>query len=190
MQKTPGNYWKLFCATFTLSAFTFGGGYVIVPLMQKRFVEGLRWMSEEEMTNIVAMGQSSPGAIAINTSILAGWHLFGALGAGLSLLGTVLPPLLIISVIAVFYRSFSDNAVVAAVLRAMQAGVAALIFDAMVSMVGRLVRTKKLVPLLLFAAAFLARAAFGVNIAYILLFCGMAGALIHRRDVVAGKESL
>ncbi len=64
--------WTLFRSTFQLSAFTFGGGFVIVPLMRRKFVEGLHWLEEQEMVDIAAIAQSSPGAIAVNASILVG----------------------------------------------------------------------------------------------------------------------
>lgn len=70
MKKDFQTYWTLFVSTFLLSAFTFGGGYVIVPLMQKKFVEDLKWIDRKEILDLVAIAQSSPGAIAINTSIL------------------------------------------------------------------------------------------------------------------------
>ena len=77
MKKDKRFYWNLFFSTFTLSAFTFGGGYVIVPLMQKRFVKDLKWIDEDEMLDLVAIGQSAPGPIAINTSILVGYRMAG-----------------------------------------------------------------------------------------------------------------
>ena len=84
-------YWKLFTSTFQLSAFTFGGGYVIVPLMKKQFVEKLGWIDEKEMLDFTAIAQSSPGAMAVNASVLLGYHLSGIPGALVSILGTVLP---------------------------------------------------------------------------------------------------
>ena len=97
-----------------LSAFTFGGGYVIVPLMRKKFVEEYRWIEEKEMLDLVAIGQSAPGPIAVNTSILVGYRLAGVPGAFFTILGTVLPPLIIISVISLFYTAFRESPAVAA----------------------------------------------------------------------------
>ena len=78
MKKDFAFYRKLFCSTFYLSAFTFGGGYVIIPLMRKKFVEQYHWIEEEEMLDLTAIAQSSPGAIAVNASILIGYRLAGA----------------------------------------------------------------------------------------------------------------
>ena len=105
-------YRELFLSTFRLSACTFGGGFVIIPLMRKRFVEELGWIEEDEMLDLTAIAQSSPGAIAVNASILVGYHVAGVPGAMITVLGTVLPPLMIISVISLFYQAFRDNAIV------------------------------------------------------------------------------
>ena len=91
-------YWKLFYATLTLSAFTFGGGYVIVPLMKERFVDDYHWIDEEEMMDLVAISQSSPGPLAINASILVGYRMAGVVGALITILATALPPLEIITI--------------------------------------------------------------------------------------------
>lgn len=100
---------KLFCSTFYLSAFTFGGGYVIIPLMRKKFVEQYHWIEEEEMLDLTAIAQSSPGAIAVNASILIGYRLAGLFGALVTVLGTVLPPLIILSVISVAYTALPEQ---------------------------------------------------------------------------------
>ena len=123
-------YWQLFLSTFQLSAFTFGGGFVIIPLMRKKFVEKLHWLEEEEMLDLTAIAQSAPGAIAVNASILVGYRIAGVLGALVTVLGTVLPPLLILSAISYFYVAFQSNRIVQLVLKGMGAGVIAIIFDA------------------------------------------------------------
>ena len=84
---------KLFISTFYLSAFTFGGGYVIVTLMKKTFVDQYRWIDEEEMLDLVAIAQSCPGAIAVNGAIVVGYKLAGLPGVMTSVLATVIPPL-------------------------------------------------------------------------------------------------
>ena len=83
----------LFLSTLQLSACTFGGGFIIIPLMRKKFVEELHWIDEQEMLDLTAIAQSSPGAIAVNASILVGYHVAGVAGALLTVLGAVLPPL-------------------------------------------------------------------------------------------------
>ena len=90
---SPKKLWRLFTSTFTLSAFTFGGGYVIIPLMRKKFVEQLHWLEEEEMLDLTAIAQATPGALAVNAAILIGYRVAGIIGALVTVLGTVLPPL-------------------------------------------------------------------------------------------------
>ena len=137
-------YLKLFLSTFYLSAFTFGGGYVIVPLMRKKFVNEYGWIDENEMIDLIAIAQSAPGVIAINASLIIGYKLAGILGAIVALVGTVLPPLIIISIISLFYIAFRDNRIVNGAMQGMQAGVAAVIADVVFKMVGDIRKKDKL----------------------------------------------
>jgi chromate transporter len=190
MEKSLRNYFKLFKSTFFLSAFTFGGGYVIIPLMKKKFVDELEWLEEEEMLNMAAIAQSSPGAMAVNASILVGWRLMGLSGALVAIFGTVLPPFIILSVISSFYAAFRDNAVVSAVLKGMMAGVCAVIFDVIITMGGKIIKTKKWLPILIMAGAFVAYYFVHINIIYIILCCGTLGALVGLHDKQTGKEHI
>ena len=96
---------KLFISTLYLSAFTFGGGYVIVTLMKKKFVDEYHWIEENEMLDLVAIAQSAPGAIAVNGAIVVGYKLAGLVGALTAIVATVIPPFVIISLISVFYAA-------------------------------------------------------------------------------------
>lgn len=176
MKKDKHFYWTLFFSTFALSAFTFGGGYVIVPLMQKRFVKKLNWIKEEEMLDLVAIGQSAPGPIAINTSILVGYRMDGFRGAFLAILGTILPPLFIITIVSYFYIAFRDNPIVSALLFGMQAGVAAVIVDVVIEMASKIFRPKRALPIAVMILSFIATVILNVNIVIILLICGALGA--------------
>lgn len=177
MEKNLQFYWKLFTSTFALSAFTFGGGYVIVPLMRKKFAEELHWIDEAEMLDMVAIAQSCPGPLAVNTSIMIGYRLAGVIGAFVAIVGTVLPPLLILSVISLFYQAFRSNVVVGAVLRGMQAGVAAVIVDVIIKMGGDILCEKSLLSISIMLTAFIAAYWFNVNVAVIILLCGGIGAV-------------
>jgi chromate transporter len=174
--KVKKTYLKLFTTTFFISAFTFGGGYVIVPLMKKKFVEDLKWIDEKEMLDLIAIAQSSPGAIAVNTSILLGYQKAGILGAAMTVLGTVMPPFIILSIISLFYNSFRGNEVIGALLNGMQAGVAAVIADVVLSMGTDVVREKKMLSVIIMTASFVAAFFFKVNVVYIILICGVIGA--------------
>ncbi|NCC75611.1 MAG: chromate transporter [Clostridia bacterium] len=184
------NYRTIFQSTFFLSAFTFGGGYVIIPLMKKKFVDELGWLDEEEMLNIAAIAQSSPGAMAVNAAILIGWRLMGITGTLVAILGTVLPPLIILSVISLFYATFRDNPVVSAVLKGMMAGVCAVIFDVVITMGQNVLKTKKVLPTLIMVGAFVASFLMEINVIYIILFCAMLGALVSLHDRITEKELL
>ena len=185
MEKNRTFYWQLFVSTFTLSAFTFGGGYVIVPLMRKKFAEELGWIDQTEMMDMVAIAQSCPGPLAVNTSIMIGYRLAGLAGAFTAIVGTVLPPLLIISIISLFYQAFRANVVVAAVLRGMQAGVAAVIIDVIWKMGGDIVREKSALSLIIMVLAFAAAYWLGVNVALIIIICGVIGGL---RVILADRK--
>lgn len=168
---------QLFFSVFKLSACTFGGGFVIVPLMRKRFVEELGWIEEQEMLDMTAIAQSSPGAIAVNAAILLGYRVAGIPGALLTVLGTVTPPLVIISILSLFYQAFRDNAVVNLVMAGMLCGVAAVILDVVVDMVALIWKQRRILPVLVLLGAFVAVRFFSINIILILLICGIIGAV-------------
>ena len=100
-KKNPKILWQLFKSMFVLSACTFGGGFVIVSLMKKKFVEELKWLEEDEMLDITAITQSSPGPLPINASVIIGYRMYGILGALVAILGTAIPPMVIISIISI-----------------------------------------------------------------------------------------
>lgn len=170
-------YGTLFVSTLKLSACTFGGGFVIIPLMRKKFVEELHWIEEQEMLDLTAIAQSSPGAIAVNASILVGYHVAGIPGACITVLGTVLPPLVILSVISLFYTAFRDNAIVNLAMTGMLAGVAAVICDVVLTMGKGILKQKRALPVLVLLTSFIAVRFFDVNIILVILLCGLVGAV-------------
>ena len=169
--------WKLFLSTLYISSFTFGGGFVIVTFMKKKFVDELHWIDEQEMLDMTALAQSSPGAIAVNAAILVGWQVEGLIGMIVAVLGTIIPPMVILSVISVFYNAFATNRYIALLLKGMQAGVAAVIFDVVINMAWPILKKKRLLPIAVMLAAFVATRFFSVNIILIILVCGVIGAL-------------
>ncbi len=176
LKELKRTYGTLFLSTFQLSACIFGGGFVIIPLMRKKFVEELHWIGEQEMMDLTAIAQSSPGAIAVNASILVGYHVAGVLGALITVLGTVLPPLIIISVVSLFYTAFRDNAIVNMAMTGMLAGVAAVICDVVITMGKGVFQQKRLLPVAVLFLAFAAVRCWNINIILILLICGAIGA--------------
>ena len=185
-EKTLALYWTLLKSTFILSAFTVGGGYVIVPLMQKKFVEELGWIDTEEMLDLVALGQSMPGALAVNTSILVGYRIAGLSGAFTTVLGTVSPPLIIISVVSYFYMQFRDNPVVESAMLGMQIGVVAVILNVVFNMAKDVLGTKDIINLLILIGAFVAGFVFNLNVVLIIVVAGVLGFLNNRYKVKKG----
>lgn len=186
--------WKLFKATFMLSAFTFGGGFVIVSLMKKKFVEELKWLDEEEMLDITAIAQSSPGPIPINASVILGYRMCGIIGSIVAILGTALPPMIIISTISYFYTQFRTNTVIAVALQVMRAGVAAVIFDVVINLAKNVLKTRRALYIALMCAAFVAAVILDISamtIVLVCLFVGIVDMLVQtKREKVAQKEEV
>ena len=174
-EKTGAVLRKLFFSTLYISTFTFGGGFVIITFMKKKFVDELHWIDENEMLDLAALAQSSPGAIAVNAAILVGWRMAGFAGMLVAIIGTILPPMMILSVISFFYAAFASNVYVALVLKGMQAGVAAVILDVVCELGFKVLKERSAVHLLIMAAAFAATFFWGVNVIFIILAAAFAG---------------
>lgn len=190
--KAPGRLkflGTLFLSTLYLSAFTFGGGYVIVTLMKKKFVDGFHWIDEEEMLDLVAIAQSSPGAIAVNGAIVVGYKLAGMAGVLTSVIATVLPPFVILSLISLCYTAFRSNEIVGWMLGGMESGVGAVIIQVVWEMTSGIVKEKQLTALLTMAAAFAANYFFGVNVILIILLCAGGGVIstLYREKKAASR---
>lgn len=171
--------WKLLLSTLYISAFTFGGGFVIITFMKRKFVDELHWIDEDEMLDLAALAKSSPGAIAVNAAILVGWRVAGFAGMLVAVVGTIVPPMLILAVISFFYQAFATNRYVSLVLKGMQAGVAAVILDVVCGLGAKVLKTKKLVLYLVMVAAFVATVVFNVNVIYIILVAAGIGILLE-----------
>ena len=168
---------RLFIETFYLSAFTFGGGYMIVSLMKKKFVNEYHWIEEEEMLDLVAIAQSAPGAIAVNGAIVIGYKLAGIAGILTAIAGTVIPPFLIISILSAGYQTFRSNQIISLMLEGMQAGVGAVIASVTYDMGAGIVKKKDALSYVLMVGAFIASCVFEVNVVYVILICGIVGVL-------------
>lgn len=178
---------KLFLSNFYISTFTFGGGFVIITFMKQKFVDQLHWIDEKEMLDLTALAQSAPGAIAVNAAILVGWHVAGFVGMLFAVLGTILPPMIILSTISFFYTAFASNTYVAFVLDGMQAGVAAVILDVVCSLGENVIKEKSLLSLIIMAAAFTATYFFKINVIYIILTAAIIG--VAKVFLLRGRES-
>ena len=177
-KKSLSLYLWLFKVNFFISAFTFGGGYVVIPMIRKYFVTEKHLFSEDELMDMAAIAQSSPGAIAINLAVLAGFRSAGFSGAVLCGVSSVLPPFLILSVISTCYQVFRDLPVVAAILKGMEAAVGALIVDIVFDMGAAVLKEKKPFFASLMPAAFAGSFLLGINVMVILLIC-VAACLVY-----------
>lgn len=126
--------WDIFTTALKFSSITFGGGFVMIGMMERLFVDELEILKQEEMMDIAAIAQSAPGAVAVNAWILLGFRLQGFLGSLVAILGAVLPPFLIIGLISLVYRQFITSPLVAMVMKGLQVAVAAIITDLVISL--------------------------------------------------------
>lgn len=175
----------LFLSMLYISTFTFGGGFVIVTFMKRRFVDELHWITDQEMLDMTAIAQSSPGAIAVNAAILVGWHVGGLPGMLIAVLGTIIPPIVILSVISLFYRLFAENRYVSFLLKGMQSGVAAVILDAACSLGKKALSENVWIHALIMVSAFAATFFFQVNVIWVILASALIGLFLafkYRRE--------
>ena len=120
-------YWELFIIFFKLGAFTFGGGYAMIPLIRNEIVDKRQWLKDEEFIDTLAIAQSIPGPLALNTALFVGNKRLGFKGSLFSGLGVILPSFIVILLIAIIFVQFKDNAVVEKVFKGIRPAVVALI---------------------------------------------------------------
>lgn len=175
-------YWELFKSTFLVSAFTVGGGFVIIPLLKAKYVDHYKWMSDKEALNLVSVAQTAPGVVAVNASIIIGYRLAGYKGAALALMGTVLPPLIMLTVIAYFYDALANNNYIRMLLRGMQCGATAIIINVGLDLLKKELKKRLLLPILIICGTFIANYFFGINIMYLILIDAVIGYLCLRDE--------
>ena len=171
MKKDYSKLWTLFKSMFVLSACTFGGGFVIVSLMKKRYVEELKWLDEDEMLDVTAITQSCPGPLPVNASVIIGYRMAGVVGSLTAILGTIIPPMVIISIISLFYNQFRTNPYIATALQVMRAGVAAVIFDVVINLAGNVLKTKRILYIAMMVIAFVSTYFFDVSAMIVIIVC-------------------
>lgn len=179
---------QLFWSMFTLSACTFGGGFVIVSLMKKKVVEERHWLEEDEMLDVTAIAQSSPGPIPVNASVILGYRLHGVIGSLTAVAGTILPPMILLSLIAVFYDQFRTNRIINIALTVMRAGVAAVICDVVINLAKNVIGTKKALYIALMIITFIMGYFLNISAMIIILCCLITGIICVVIDVVQKKE--
>lgn len=168
----------LFCAFFRIGGLTFGGGYAMLPMLQKELVEKRRWTTGEELLDYYAISQCTPGVIAVNTATFIGYKRRGVLGAVAATLGVIAPSFVIILTIASLLTNFADNPYVVHAFNGIRVAVAALIVQAITKLWGKAVRDWA--GILLFAAVFLLSVFTGFSPIWFVVFAAMAGILLQR----------
>jgi chromate transporter len=165
--------WALFWTFLKIGAFTFGGGYAMIPLIQREASEKHGWITGEDILEIVAIAESTPGPIAINAATFVGYRVCGVLGGLFATLGVVLPSFVIIAALSLVLRTFSELRAVQYAFFGIRAGVLALILRALWSMYRQC--RKGLVAYLIMAAAFLLTAVVKISVLAVIVLCAAAG---------------
>ena len=171
--------WRIFLAFFKIGTFTFGGGYAMIPLIQAEAAEKNGWVSDEDILEIVAIAESTPGPIAINAATFVGYRACGVIGSVCATLGVVLPSFLIILAISFVLREFQENLYVQYAFRGIRAGVLALIVKAMWGMYKKC--KKNAVSYLVMAAAFILVGLAKVSALPVLAGCAVFGIVTAKR---------
>lgn len=171
---------KLFVSTFMISAFTFGGGYVIVPLFRKKFVEQLGWIEDEDMLNLIAIAQTAPGAIAINASVAIGYKIAKVKGALVALVATFLPPMCILMLVYTGYEMFKSNTMVRIMLQGMQIGVCAVVLDVIADLLKGLYRDNNWLSWSLCIGAVILTSVLGWHILVVIFLLSTVGIIINK----------
>lgn len=175
---------ELFRSVLIISTFTLGGGLAMIAMMQRRFVDELHWMDENEMLDITAIAQAVPGSNFTNAAVMVGYRIAGIPGSVAAITAAITPPIVIISIISLVYTQFRENKIIAICLQVMRAGVAAYILDVLIGMVKKLIKSRRTLYILMMIIAFVARQFLGVSITALFLSCfavGIVDMLYHRR---------
>ena len=164
---------NLFWSFCRIGGLTFGGGYAMLPMLQKEVVETHKWATEQELLDYYAVGQATPGVIAVNTATFIGYKEKGILGAIFATSGVVFPALIIIMSIAGFIDSFSDSNIVQHAFSGIRVAVGVLILNALVKMVKGSV--KDILGIILFVATFIISIVFNISVVYIVVASALIG---------------
>ena len=173
MKEKLKRMWQLFVTFFKIGAFTFGGGYAMIPLIQKEAVEKKKWVTDDDILEIIAIAESTPGPIAINSATFVGYRTCGVLGAACATFGVVLPSFVIILAISYVLNEFQNIQAIQYAFNGIRAGVLALLFKALWSMFKK--SPKGWVAYVVMAAAFVLTAFLKVNVLYVVIGCAVFG---------------
>ena len=182
-EKKTGTLFQLFLVFLKIGAFTFGGGYAMIPLIQREVCENQKWLKEQEISDIVAISESTPGPIAINAATFVGYRVGGFVGACIATLGVVLPSFLIISAISLILTEFQSVKAVQYAFMGIRADVLALILKAL-WMMFRTSR-KKVLSYIIMGVSLILTAVLKIDTVFVIIGCGLFGmiwSLINRKE--------
>lgn len=171
------HYWALFSSFFKIGAFTIGGGYVMIPLIEKEVVERRRWIGQEEFAEMLTLAQSSPGPISINAAVFVGYKTKGCGGLIATVLGTAIPSFVTILLIAFFFADIRTNPVVERVFCGIRPAVVALIAIPVVNMLKKSGLKWGIVTIALLSAV--AVWGFSVSPIWVMALSGVVGVVYH-----------
>lgn len=167
--------WQLFYVFFKIGLFTFGGGYAMLPLIQREVVETHKWISEDTLMDVFAISESTPGPVAINSATFIGYNLMGFWGAVCATFGVVLPSVIVIAAISGVYVAFRTNIWVDYAFKGIQAAVCVLLINNVIKLVKKYEKNKY--ALIIALTAFILLAVFNVKAVYIIIACIILGIL-------------
>ena len=176
-------YLDLFLTFARIGGLTFGGGYAMLPMLQKEVVEKRGWATEEELMDYYALGQCTPGIIAVNTATFVGQNTAGNLGGIIATLGVVFPSLIIINLIAMFLQNFADLPVVQNAFAGIRVCVWVLVFNAVVKLWKKAVVDKK--TLIIFLVVVIGSFVFDVSPTIFVILSALAGIILKNMEVKA-----
>ena len=177
---------SLFWAFCKIGGLTFGGGYAMLPMLQKEVVEEKKWATEEELLDYYAVGQATRGIIAVNTATFVGYKEMGVLGAAFATFGVVFPSLVIIMAIAGFIDNFSDLEVVQYAFSGIRIAVGVLILNALIKLMKGSV--KDILGIILFVATFIASSFLNISVVYIIIAAALIGIISDYVERKRGSE--
>ena len=165
--------WQVFASFFKIGAFTFGGGYAMIPLIQNEAVEKRGWVTDDDILEVIAIAESTPGPIAINSATFVGYRAAGVLGSMCATLGVVLPSFVIILAISFVLKQFQDIRAVQYAFQGIRAGVLALLCKSLWTMYKK--SPKGWAAYIVMAGAFILTAIFDFNVIFVIIGCGVFG---------------
>lgn len=172
---------KMFIAFFKIGAFTFGGGYAMIPIIEEEVVNKQKWVSKEEFMDMLVVAQSFPGAMSINCSIFIGYKIAGVLGGVIALLGVALPSFLIILIVATFFMKFRENYYVNLVFKGISAAVPVLVLTGVISLAKGI--DKNIRNGITIVLALIALVIFKINPIIVIIVAAIYGAVFLRKKV-------